>query len=50
VMEPLGVALLAAYFKDEPITAPTAIGGTLIHGGAILATHDRTTRVREPDV
>jgi drug/metabolite transporter (DMT)-like permease len=50
VMEPLGVAVLAAFFLDEPITAPTAIGGTLILGGAIIATLVRTTRVREPDV
>jgi drug/metabolite transporter (DMT)-like permease len=50
VMEPLGVAVLAAVFLDEPVTAPTAIGGTLILGGAILATLVRTTRVREPDV
>ncbi|HEX4941703.1 MAG TPA: DMT family transporter [Actinomycetota bacterium] len=50
VMEPLGVAVLATFFLDEPITAPTAIGGVLILGGAILATLVRTTRVREPDV
>jgi drug/metabolite transporter (DMT)-like permease len=50
VMEPLGVALLAAFFLDEPLTAPTAIGGVLILGGAVLATVVRTTRVREPDV
>ena len=50
VMEPLGVAVLAAFFLDEPITAPMAIGGVLILGGAILATLVRTTRVREPDV
>jgi drug/metabolite transporter (DMT)-like permease len=50
VMEPLGVAVLAAFFLDEPLTAPTAIGGTLILGGAVLATLVRTTRVREPDV
>lgn len=50
VMEPLGVAVLAAFFLDERITAPTAIGGTLILAGAILATLVRTTRVREPDV
>jgi drug/metabolite transporter (DMT)-like permease len=50
VMEPLGVAVLAAFFLDEPISAPTAIGGTLILGGAILATLVRTTRVREADV
>jgi drug/metabolite transporter (DMT)-like permease len=49
-MEPLGVAVLAASFLDEPVTAPTAIGGILILGGAILATLVRTTRVREPDV
>ncbi len=50
VMEPLGVAVLAAFFLDEPLTAPTAIGGVLILAGAILATLVRTTRVREPDV
>jgi drug/metabolite transporter (DMT)-like permease len=50
VMEPLGVAVLATFFLDEPITVPTAIGGMLILGGAILATLVRTTRVREPDV
>jgi drug/metabolite transporter (DMT)-like permease len=50
VMEPLGVAVLAAFFLDEPLTAPTAIGGLLILGGAVLATLVRTTRVREPDV
>jgi drug/metabolite transporter (DMT)-like permease len=50
VMEPLGVAVLAAFFLDEPVTAPTAIGGVLILGGAILATLVRTTRVRGPDV
>jgi drug/metabolite transporter (DMT)-like permease len=50
VMEPLGVAVLAAFFLAEPLTTPTAIGGTLILGGAILATLVRTTRVREPDV
>jgi drug/metabolite transporter (DMT)-like permease len=50
VMEPLGVAVLAAFFLDERLTVPTAIGGVLILGGAILATLIRTTRVREPDV
>jgi drug/metabolite transporter (DMT)-like permease len=50
VMEPLGVAILAAFFLGERITVPTAIGGALILGGAILATLVRTTRVREPDV
>ena len=50
VMEPLGVAVLAAFFLDEPLTAPIAIGGILILAGAILATLVRTTRVREPDV
>jgi drug/metabolite transporter (DMT)-like permease len=50
VMEPLGVAVLAALLLDEPMTVPTTIGGVLILGGAILATLVRTTRVREPDV
>jgi drug/metabolite transporter (DMT)-like permease len=50
VMEPLGVAVLAAFFLSEPLTAPTALGGLLILGGAVLATLVRTTRVREPDV
>jgi drug/metabolite transporter (DMT)-like permease len=50
VMEPLGVAVLAAFWLDEPLTAPTAVGGTLILGGAVLATLVRTTRMREPDV
>jgi drug/metabolite transporter (DMT)-like permease len=50
VMEPLGVAILAAFFLNEPLTAPTAIGGALILGGAVLATLVRTTTVREPDV
>jgi drug/metabolite transporter (DMT)-like permease len=50
VMEPLGVAVLAAFFLNEPLTAPTAIGGLLILGGAVIATLVRTTRVREPDV
>jgi drug/metabolite transporter (DMT)-like permease len=50
VMEPLAVAVLAAIFLEEPITAPTAIGGVLILGGAIVATLVRTTTVREPDV
>jgi drug/metabolite transporter, DME family len=50
VMEPLAVAVLAAIFLDEPITAPTAIGGVMILGGAIVATLVRTTTVREPDV
>jgi drug/metabolite transporter (DMT)-like permease len=50
VMEPLGVAVLAAFLLDEPLTVPTTIGGVLILGGAVLATLVRTTRVREPDV
>ncbi|MGH7541031.1 MAG: DMT family transporter [Gemmatimonadota bacterium] len=50
VMEPLGVAMLAALFLDEPLTPPTAIGGILILVGAVLATLVRTTRVREPDI
>jgi drug/metabolite transporter (DMT)-like permease len=50
VLEPFGVAVLAVFFLDEPVTATTALGGTLILAGAVLATLVRTTRVREPDV
>ena len=50
VLEPLGVAVLAALFLEEPVGAFTAFGGTLILAGAVLATLVRTTRVREPDV
>jgi drug/metabolite transporter (DMT)-like permease len=50
VLEPLAVAVLAWAFLDERITAPVAIGGLLILGGAICATLVRTTRVQEPAV
>jgi drug/metabolite transporter (DMT)-like permease len=50
VLEPLSVAVLAWAFLSEPISAPVAIGGTLILGGAVCATLVRTTRVQEPAV
>ena len=50
VLEPLAVAVLAWAFLSERITAPVAIGGTLILGGAVCATLVRTTRVKEPAV
>ena len=50
VLEPLAVALLGLVFLHEDVSASTAIGGTLILGGAVVATLVRTTRVREPDV
>jgi drug/metabolite transporter (DMT)-like permease len=50
VMEPLTVAILAYFFLDEPITAPIAIGGTLILVGAVIASVIRTTRIAEPNV
>ena len=50
VLEPLAVAVLAWAFLSERITAPVAIGGTLILGGAVCATLVRTTRVQEPAV
>jgi drug/metabolite transporter (DMT)-like permease len=50
VLEPLTVALLAALFIHEPITVATAAGGTLILGGAVLATLVRTTRRAEPNL
>ena len=50
VLEPLAVAVLAWAFLSERITAPVAIGGVLILGGAICATLVRTTSVQEPAV
>lgn len=50
VMEPLTVAVLAALFLSEPITVATAAGGTLILGGAVLATLVRTTVGAEPNL
>ncbi len=50
VMEPLTVAVLAAAFLNEPLTAPVVAGGTLILGGAIVASLIRTTRTAEPNV
>lgn len=50
VSEPLTVAILAFFFLDEPITAPVAIGGTLILVGAVIASVIRTMRIAEPNV
>ena len=50
VMEPLTVAILAYFFLNEPITAPVAIGGTLILVGAVIASVIRTTSIAEPNV
>jgi drug/metabolite transporter (DMT)-like permease len=50
VMEPLTVAVLAAWFLDEPITAPVISGGVLILVGAVIASVVRTTRIVEPNV
>lgn len=50
VMEPLTVAILAFLFLDEPITAPVAVGGTLILVGAVIASAIRTTSIAEPNV
>jgi drug/metabolite transporter (DMT)-like permease len=50
VLEPLSVALLAWAFLSEPLSAPVAVGGTLILGGAVCATLVRTTRIQEPAV
>jgi drug/metabolite transporter (DMT)-like permease len=50
VMEPLTVAVLAAIFLDEPITATVAAGGALILVGAVIASVVRTTRTAEPNV
>jgi len=50
VLEPFAVAVLAFLVLHEPVRAPTAVGGVLILGGAVVATLVRTTRVREPDL
>lgn len=50
VMEPLTVAVLAAVFLDEPVTAAVVAGGVLILVGAVIASVVRTTRTAEPNV
>jgi drug/metabolite transporter (DMT)-like permease len=50
VMEPLTVAILAAVFLAEPLTVTVVVGGTLILGGAVIASLVRTTRTAEPNV
>jgi DME family drug/metabolite transporter len=50
VMEPLTVAILAAVFLAEPLTVTVVVGGTLILGGAVIASLVRTTRIAEPNV
>jgi drug/metabolite transporter (DMT)-like permease len=50
VLEPLTVAVLAAVFLDEPITATVAAGGALILVGAVIASVVRTTRTAEPNL
>jgi drug/metabolite transporter (DMT)-like permease len=50
VLEPLTVALLAAVFLGEPLTASVAVGGVLILAAGVLATLAGRPRIREPDV
>ena len=50
VLEPLAVAVLAVLFLGEPLSATTAVGGTLILGGAVVAALVRTTSISEPNV
>ena len=50
VMEPLTVAVLAAAFLSEPLTVPVVVGGTLILGGAVIASLIRTTTTAEANV
>ena len=50
VLEPLTVALLAAVFLNEPITASIIAGGVLILGAGVLATVAGRPRIREPDL
>ncbi len=50
VIEPLTVALLAAIFLGQPITASVLFGGVLILGAGAIATIAGHLRIREPDV
>ena len=50
VCEPLTVAVLAALFLSEPITAAVVLGGGLILGAGVLATIAGQPRTREPDL
>jgi drug/metabolite transporter (DMT)-like permease len=50
VIEPLMVAVLAAIFLDEPVSASLAIGGGLILVGGVIATLARGERIVEPDL
>jgi drug/metabolite transporter (DMT)-like permease len=44
------VAVLAAIFLDEPVSASLAIGGALILVGGVIATLARGQRIVEPDL
>jgi drug/metabolite transporter (DMT)-like permease len=50
VTEPLTVAVLAAVFLDEPITASVVLGAVLILGAGILVTVVGRPRMREPSI
>jgi drug/metabolite transporter (DMT)-like permease len=50
VIEPLMVAVLAAIFLDEPVSASLALGGALILVGGVIATLARGERIVEPDL
>ena len=50
VLEPLTVAVLAALFLSEPITASIVAGGALILAAGVLATVAGRPRIREPDL
>jgi len=50
VLEPLTVAVLAAIFLGEPITATVILGGVLILGAGAIATTAGQLRIREPDL
>jgi drug/metabolite transporter (DMT)-like permease len=50
VIEPLTVAVLAALFLSEPITASVVLGGVLILGAGVLATVTGRPHTREPDI
>jgi drug/metabolite transporter (DMT)-like permease len=48
VLEPVFVAVLAAWFLSEPVRSPVALGGALIIAAAVLAARSRISEPVEP--
>ncbi len=50
VLEPVAIAVLAAFVLSQPLVPPTALGGLLIVTGAVVATLVRAPHTPEPTV